>query len=74
MNEHFFPKLPIFGEAGPYLKFEDLQFVGCQVSPACSSGKSSSKMKVNMKEWWNYTNRANRSARRTPSPILTFKS
>jgi len=50
MKESFFPKLPIFGEAGPYLKFEGLPSVGAQASPAYSSGKRSSKMKVNMKK------------------------
>jgi hypothetical protein len=50
MKESFFPKIPIFGEAGTYLKFEDLPFVGSQDSTAYSSGKRSSKMKVNMKK------------------------
>lgn len=58
---------------GRALKFEDLPSISSQVSPAYSSGKRRNKMKVNMREWWNYTDRANRSAQRTPSPILTLK-
>jgi len=51
MKEPLLSKLPIFGDAGPYLKYEYLSCGDSQVSPAYSSGKSSSKMKVNVKKW-----------------------
>jgi hypothetical protein len=49
-------------------------FGGSQASPACLSGKSSIKMKMNMEHWWDDADRGKPNIRRRTCPSATLST